>query len=487
MPTEKELIEERLKKLNDIRKLRIDPYPYKYHGIKSAIFIKQKYESLSADGRSVEKIKTAGRIMAFRRMGKISFAHLQDESGRMQIFFREDDIGAKKMEFLKLLDIGDFLGVQGEIFRTKTGELTVNVRDYRLLCKSIRPLPEKWHGLQNVEQRYRQRYLDLIMNPEVKQTFVKRTKILDSIRQTLNKKKFLEVETPVLQAIYGGASAKPFKSFLNALKMDVYMRISNELYLKRLIVGGFEKVYEFAKDFRNEDIDRTHNPEFTQIEIYQAWADYEDMMELVEEIWTNACMKINGTLKIKYGEQEIDLKRPWKRITMTDAIKEYANIDVENLSDTELFDLRITYNLEIDGDITRGKLIQSLFEELVEEKLIQPTFLTVHPQESTPLCKQARGKKGFVERFEPFIAGMEIANAYSELNDPVLQRKLLEEQANQLRAGSEEAHPMDEDFVQAIEQGMPPTGGVGIGIDRMTMILTNNQSIRDVIFFPFMK
>ncbi|MBI4140301.1 lysine--tRNA ligase, partial [Candidatus Woesearchaeota archaeon] len=344
-------------------------------------------------------------------------------------------------------------------------------------------------GLKDIEARYRKRYVDLIMNPEVREVFKKRTQILDSIRELLNTRGFLEVDTPVLQPIYGGANAKPFKTHLNALDMDVFLKIAPELYLKRLIVGGFEKVYEFSRNFRNEDIDRSHNPEFTGLEIYQAYADFNDMKELVEDVYINAAKKVLGTTRFEYQGKEIDLKKPWQSYTMIDAIRKFADIDVNKMSDKELFDFRITYNLEIEGDITKGKIIQALFEELVEDKLVQPTFITHHPKESTALCKECREPehKDFVERFEPYIAGMEIANAFSELNNPITQRKLLEEQAKQLRAGAEEAHPMDEDFVQSIEYAMPPTGGVGIGIDRMIMILTNQPSIKDVILFPFMK
>jgi len=491
MPNEEALIKERLRKLEEIRKLGVNPYPYKYEPKHKAKQLAEKYEKLKPEEKTADKTKVAGRIVGLRRMGKICFMHISDETGKVQLYFKFDDLGEKKYEFLKLLDVGDFIGAEGAIFKTKTGELTISVSNFDILAKSIRPLPEKWHGLTDVEARYRQRYLDLIMNPEVRETFKKRTMIIDSIRELLNPKGFLEVDTPSLQTIYGGAAAKPFKTHLNALDMDVYLRISNELYLKRLIVGGFERVYEFARDFRNEDIDRTHNPEFTQIEIYQAYADFKDMMELVEDIYVNAAKKLYGTTKIEYQGHKIDLKKPWERLTMVGAIKKYGDIDVTKLSDRELFDLRTTFNLEIEGDITRGKVIQALFEHLVEGKLIQPIFITHHPAETTPLCKHCREQsnetKGCVERFEPFIAGMEIANAYSELNDPVLQRKLLEDQAKQLRAGATEAHPMDEDFLRAIETGMPPTGGIGIGVDRMVMLLTNSASIRDVIFFPFMK
>lgn len=491
MPTEKELIDERLRKLDEIRKLGVNPYPYRYEPTATSAQIREKYASLQPEAMTNDRMRVAGRIVALRRIGKVTFMQIDDGYGRLQVYFKFDTFADSKSkenyEFLKLLDLGDFIGAEGIIFKTKTGEITIAVSDYQLLCKSIRPLPEKWHGLKDVEQRYRKRYVDLIMNPSVREVFAKRAKIIESIRQFLGKNNFLDVDTPILQPIYGGAAAKPFKSHLNALDMTVYMRISNELYLKRLLVGGFPRVYEIARDFRNEDIDRTHNPEFTQVELYQAYADYTDIMEITEDIYINAAKSIGLGIVFEYQGNKIDLKKPWKRYTMVEAIAKFGNIDVEKLNDKELFALKSKYNLEIDGELTRGKMIQVLFEELVEDKLIQPTFITHHPAESTPLCKLARDNPAFVERFEPFMCGMEIGNAYSELNDPVLQKKLLEQQAKELRSGAEEAHPYDDDFVEAMDYGMPPTGGLGLGIDRMVMLLTNQPSIRDVLFFPFMK
>lgn len=487
MPTEEDLIAERKRKLQDIRKLGINPYPYSYEIKNHARNINLEFAGLKPEEWTKTKVQLAGRIVGLRRMGKITFMHILDSTGKLQLYFQFDKLKQEKYDFLKLLDMGDWIGVEGIVFKTKTGEVTAQATDYELLCKSLRPLPEKWHGLKDIELRYRQRYVDLIINPEVREVFAKRANIINSIRNLMNKKGFLEVQTPNLHTIYGGANARPFKSHLNALDMDVYMRIANELHLKRLIVGGFDRVFEIATDFRNEDIDRTHNPEFNVVEFYQAYADFEDMIELTEDIWMNAAKEVLGTTKIEYQGNEINLKKPWQRYTMAESIRKFADIDVEKLSDRELFDLRLTYNLEIEGDVTRGKILQALFEELVEAKLIQPTFITHHPIESTPLCKPCRKNPMLVERFEPFIAGMEIANAYSELNDPILQRQLLEEQAQKLRAGAQEAHPMDEDFVRALEYGMPPTGGCAISIDRMTMILTNQASIRDVLLFPFMK
>ncbi len=487
MPTEKDLINERLRKLDEIRKLGVNPYPYRYDKTHLAADISAKYAQLKKEEHTTDTVKVAGRLIALRRMGKASFAHILDGTGKIQLYMQIDHLGKEKYDFLKLLDIGDWVGAEGHIFTTRTGEITVEVHGIDILSKAIKPLPEKWHGLKDKEIRYRKRYLDLVMNPEVKKVFADRTKIVDAIRETLNKKSFLEVDTPILQPIYGGAAARPFKSHLNELDMPVYLRISNELYLKRLIVGGFERVYEFSKDFRNEGIDKTHNPEFTQIEIYQAYGDFTDMKELVQDLYIAAAKAVHGSTKFEYQGHLIDVKKPWQEYTMIEALKKFADIDVAKLTDKQLFDLAAQHNIALEKK-TRGWAIAGLFE-LVEEKLIQPTLITHHPVETTPLCKHCRHhpELHFIERFEPYIAGMEIANAYSELNDPLLQRKYLEEQAKDLSSGSEEAHPMDEDFVEAIEVGMPPTGGIGIGIDRMAMIILNQPSIRDVLFFPFMR
>lgn len=485
MPDETELIKERLRKLTELTEKGINPYPYRFtktHEIKKLLNDFSKLDQLPGI-----EVAVAGRLMNLRRMGRATFGHVQDENGKMQIYLKEDLLGKEKYNLLKKIDIGDLLGLKGKLFRTKTGELTVEVNELEILCKSIRPLPEKFHGLKDPELRYRKRYLDLIMNPEVKEVFKKRTEIINSIRNTLNSKDFLEVETPILQPIYGGANAQPFKSHLNALDMAVYLRIANELYLKRLLIGGFERIYEFAKDFRNEGVDKTHNPEFTQIEAYQAYADYEDIMKLTQDMIINAAKTVLGTTKAKFRNHEINLEKPWAKITIKDALKKFADIDIAKYSDEELFDLRTTYNLDYKGELNRGVMIQLLFEALVEDKLIQPTFVTEHPIETTPLCKQSRQDPRFVERFELFIGGIEFANAYSEQNDPVVQRRLLEEQAKLLRGGEEEAHPMDEDFCDAMDYGMPPAGGVGVGIDRLVMLLTGKDSIREVVFFPFMK
>lgn len=488
MPTEEELIQERTRKLDEIRRIGVNPYPYSYKRTHNSTAIKTQFEKLQPEEEDPTEAKVAGRIVGLRRMGQLTFMHIQDEQDKLQIVLRKDVLGDQKYGFLKLLDMGDWIGANGNILRTKRGELSVNAKDFELLCKSLRSLPEKWHGLQDTELRYRQRYVDLIVNPDVKKTMLIRSKIIQLLREFFHEKGFVEVETPVLQSIYGGANARPFTTHHHDLDMKMYLRISLELYHKRLIVGGLEKVFEIGHVFRNEGIDREHNPEFTLLECYQAYADYNDMMELTEDVYNYVTMKLFGTTKITYQDNEIDFKKPWKRISMIDAIQEYGNVDVKNKSDDELIRLTEQHNVQIDGEKTRGKLIAGLFEELCEDKLIQPTFIIDHPIETTPLCKPLRdGDQNMVERFEPFINTWEIGNAYSELNDPVLQRKLLEDQASALRAGDLEAQPMDEDFVRSIEQGMPPTGGLGLGIDRMIMLLTNSPSIRDVIFFPTMK
>ncbi len=487
MPKEEELIAERIRKLSELREKGINPYPYKFLQTHKASEVLKLYSALEKDQHSQEQVSVAGRIVGLRRMGKASFIQILDRTGKIQIYFKEEELGAERYGLLKLFDTGDWIGVKGIVFKTKTGEVTVRAREFELLCKSLRPLPEKWHRLRDVETRYRQRYLDLISNPEVREVFASRAKIIAAIREVLAKKEFLEVETPVLHSVYGGAAARPFISKLHALEMDVYLRISLELHLKRLIVGGFERVYEIGKCFRNEDIDRFHNPEFTLLEAYQAYADFEDMMELTEDLYLAAAKAIHGKSRIEWQGQEIDLTKPWKKYTMYDAIKRFAGIEVEALKEEELIK-KIPNPSLLPEKPERWQLITELFDQLVQPKLVQPCFITHHPKESTPLCKYCRyHPELFVERFEPFICGMEVGNAYSELNDPILQKELLLKQAEQLKKGQVHAHPYDEDFVRAIEVGMPPTGGLGLGIDRMVMLLTNQPSIRDVIFFPFMK
>ena len=483
------IIGERKRKLEELQKLGVNPYPHKYCPENFSSEIKEKYKKLKENQKTKDHVKIAGRVMTIRDLGKLIFATIQDSHGKMQIILQKDETSKNDFEiFKKYIDVGDFIGAEGTIMKTKTGEVSVLIKKMQIITKSILPLPEKWHGISDKEERYRKRYLDLIMNPEVKKVFEKRTMILDSIREFLKKKEFVEVETPYLQTIYGGAAAKPFKTHLNALNIDLYLAISPELYLKRLIVGGYEKVYTIARNFRNEGIDRWHNPEFTMMEIYQAYADYNDMMDLFEDIYENACKKVNGSTKVEFRGKVIDFKKPWKRMTMAQAIKKYAEIDVEKMSEKEMCNFIEKNNIQCKQKCW-GWGVQAIFEHFCEEKIEQPTFIINHPLETTPLCKLHRNDKlcRTIERFEPFCMGAELGNAYSELNDPIMQRKLLEEQQKMLAKGDEEANPLDEDFINAIEIGMPPTGGLGLGIDRMVMLLTGQESIRDVLLFPFMK
>lgn len=507
----------RYSKLKEIESLSINPFPQKYtpthkaKGLEDESGAKEIGGSDLAASNQTQKVKVAGRIVLFRAMGKNAFAHLQDETGRIQVMFNKDlthvfgldgkDQELTPMKFIeKKLDLGDIIGVEGHLFKTQKGELTIFAKDVTLLCKTLLPLPDKHSGLTDKQIRYRKRWLDLISSKEVFNTFKTRSLILKYLREFLDHLGFMEVETPVLQNTYGGAEARPFFTHLNALHQDMFLRISLEISLKKLIIGGYDKVFEIGKVFRNEGIDKTHNPEFTMIELYAAYHDYKDMMSLTENLFSTIAMKLFGTTKLglRYDKQgnphEIDVKAPWKRMTMKESIKHYGKVDVDTLSDQEIrkFLLEKTH---ADKDKVkkspRGLLIALLFEELVEHHLIEPHHITDHPIETTPLCKLHRDPKeranGIVERFETFILGFEFCNAYSELNDPVLQRHLLEEQALKKQAGDEEAHPMDEEFLEAICQGMPPTGGLGIGIDRMVMLFSAETSIRDVLFFPIMR
>ncbi|HMS33612.1 MAG TPA: lysine--tRNA ligase [Ignavibacteria bacterium] len=519
MSEQNELIKRRLEELEEIKNHGINPYPHRYdvtHNSKEIIESFKDFETDEEKEKNKENlVSVAGRIMAIRKMGKATFCHIKDGEGKIQLYIKKDDVGEEAYSIFKLLDIGDIIGATGYVFRTKTGEVSVHAVSYTLLTKSIQPLPvvkeevtesgEKiiYDAFSDVELRYRQRYIDLIVNDNVKDTFVKRTKIIQSIKRTLEDNKFFEVETPTLQAIYGGANAQPFVTHHNALDIDLYLRISNELYLKRLIVGGFNRVYEFVRDFRNEGIDRTHNPEFTQVEWYQAYGDYFDSMNLFEEVVEKACMDIHGTTRVTYGDIELDFARPWKRIRMTEAIQQKADLDVMNMTKEEIINYMKSNEIEFDPKIShsKGLLIANLFEEVCEEDLIQPAFVYDFPIDTTPLCKPLREyslkqldemktdpeRVIFAERFEPYANKWELGNSYTELNDPVLQRKLLEEQVERGRGGEKETHPLDEDFINAIEVGMPPTTGVGMGVDRLVMLLTNSQSIRDVIFFPLMR
>lgn len=488
----------RRQSLARLRELGIDPYPAAKYDVN--VHTDEIRNNYSPEKNNYQDVCIAGRIMSRRIMGASSFTELQDEKGRIQCYFNRDVIcpGDDKTMYnevyKKLLDIGDIIGVKGYAFLTKTGELSVHVQEFTVLCKSLKPLPivkEKdgkvYDAFTDPEQRYRKRYVDLIVNPKVKEVFIKRTKLVNTMRQYLDSIGCLEVETPILQPIYGGASARPFKTHHNAMDQTLYLRIANELYLKKLIVGGFEGVYEFSKDFRNEGMDRFHNPEFTQIELYVAYKDYFWMMDTVEEMVEKVAIATNGTTKIKVGNNEIDFKRPWQRFTMFEAIEHYTGVDISEMDEAQLAETAKKFGVEVDSTMGKGKLIDEIFGETCEAKIIQPTFITDYPVEMSPLTKKHRSKEGLVERFEAICNGKELCNAYSELNDPIDQRQRFEDQLLLAKRGDEEAMVLDEDFLTAIDHGMPPTAGVGIGIDRLTMIMTNSESIQDVLFFPQMK
>ena len=481
------LMDQRREKLEEIRQLGVDPYAYKYSPTHTTKEILEQFAEVGDQPDETISVRVAGRIMTKRDHGKSGFAHLQDASGRLQIYVRQNAVGEEAYQVYRKLDVGDVIGVDGHVFRTRTGEITVLVNEVVLLAKSLRPPPEKWHGLQNKETRYRQRYADLMMNPEVMQVFINRTRMIQAVREYLNQDGFIEVETPILQPIYGGATARPFTTHHNALDMPLYLRIANELYLKRLIVGGFDRVYEFSKDFRNEGIDHDHSPEFTMIELYQAYADYEDMMCLTENLLAHTAQTVLGTTQITYKGDSISLDPPWRRLTMIESIEEEAGIDIDELTDEELRDAVLDAGVDLEGAASRGKLIAELFEALVEPNLVQPTFIYDYPIEISPFAKKKRGSDRFVERFEFFIARMEMGNAFSELNDPIDQRERFIEGAKKGEDGDEDALMIDEDYLRALEYGMPPTGGLGFGIDRLAMLLTDQTSIRDVILFPQMR
>jgi lysyl-tRNA synthetase class 2 len=474
---------QRLESLNRIKGKGIDPYPHCYHpshAIKDAVASFER-------GEKAENISLAGRIMARRSMGKMIFADIRDSSAKIQLCFRYDLLGEEPFELLDEIDIGDIIGAEGKLFRTKAGEITLEVSRFTMLCKSLRPLPEKWHGLVDTDKRYRQRHLDLISNEEIRNMFMSRSKIITAIRNFLDSRGFVEVETPVLQPEAGGAAATPFTTHYQALDNDFYLRIALELHLKRLIVGGFDKVYEIGRAFRNEGISVKHNPEFTLLECYQAYSDYTDMMNLVEEIASYVAREVLGDTKIAINGNTIDLAPPWQRIYLRDAIKNYGDIDFEDYPDAASLRSKMEEKgMEVDPNKGRGKLVDELISTFVEPNLIQPTFLIDYPVEMSPLAKTKRGNERLVERFEGFINGMEIANAFTELNDPVDQRERFKQQMKE-RAGDEEVEVADEDFLEALEYGMPPTGGLGIGIDRLVMLLTGQSSIREVILFPQLK
>lgn len=486
--TENEINEQmqvRIDKMHKIEEHGWKPFGYRFLYTHRAADIAAQFDELS---EKETEVKMAGRIMAIRGHGKTCFMDMQDKTGRIQVYVRKDVIGEENYALIKLMDIGDTVGITGTAFRTHMGELSIKANSVEMLSKSLRPLPEKWHGLKDVETRYRQRYVDLIVNPEVRDTFVKRSQIIRSVREVLDSHDFLEVETPILNTIAGGAAARPFISYHNALDMQVYMRIAPELYLKRLIVGGMDRVYEMGRVFRNEGIDNRHNPEFTSVEIYQAFADYRDMMDLTEEVVVKTAEKVLGTTTINYEGTTIELASPWKRMSMIEAVKEYSGKDFTNVTDLEeARAIAKELNVAIEPSFGIGKIINACFEEYVEDKLIQPTFITGHPKEISPLAKSNPENPDITDRFEAYIYGREICNGFTELNDPIDQKERFLKQVEERANGDEEANMMDEDFVNALEYGLPPTGGLGIGIDRLVMFLTNSSTIRDVLFFPTMK
>jgi lysyl-tRNA synthetase class 2 len=487
------LIQRRLEELSELKKKGIEPFAYSYDVNSDSDNIKSNFKE---DEKRIVRI--AGRIMAIRRMGKASFAHIQDYAGRIQIYLKKDDLG-ESYDVFKLLDIGDIIGVEGYVFKTKTGEISVHTNSLTLLAKSLRPLPipkettdEAGNKIihdqfSDKELRYRQRYLDLVVNPDVRDVFMKRSRIISSMRKFLDYYEFLEVETPVLQPLYGGASARPFTTYHNTLDTTLYLRIADELYLKRLIIGGFNGVYEISKDFRNEGMDKMHNPEFTMMELYVPYKDYEWMMSFVEKMISSICLEVFGTVKFKFENNVIDFTPPWKRISLVDELNEKINADILTCSFDDLKKLSKRFNIDVDKIENKAKLIDELFSLTIQKEIVQPTFVKDYPIELSPLAKKHRSREGLVERFEGVVCGREICNAFSELNDPIDQKKRFDEQMKMRESGDEEAQQIDEDFLKALEYGMPPTAGLGIGIDRLVMLLTNQPSIRDVILFPQMK
>jgi len=483
-----ELIAQRIKKLEDLRELGIDPFGGSFFADDHAEDLHRKYGDASKESLETDPVacSLAGRIIAMRDFGKAAFAHIQDTTGKIQVYFKKEFLG-ETYTILKKTDIGDIVGLKGNLFRTKTNELTVEVKEFVLLAKSLRPLPEKWHGLKDIETRYRQRYVDLIVNPDVRKTFIARSMIIKAIRDFLESQGFIEVETPMMQPIPGGATARPFRTHHNALDVDLYLRIAPELYLKRLLVGGYERVYELNRNFRNEGISVKHNPEFSMLEFYIAYRDYRFLMSLTEEMLSFVAQKTLGTLKVPFEDTVIDFTPPWPRITMLDALLQQG-VPQEIVTDLEKAkEWAKSQNIDIQDKISLGRLLDEIFKEKVEPLLVQPTFIIDHPVELSPLAKRKPENPALTERFELFIAAREIANAFSELNDPMEQKQRFMEQVDAKLKGDEEAHSMDEDFVRALEYGMPPAAGEGIGIDRLVMLLTNSPSIRDVILFPQLK
>ncbi|HID92782.1 MAG TPA: lysine--tRNA ligase [bacterium (Candidatus Stahlbacteria)] len=474
----------RIEKLKKLKERGIEPYPYSFNITHKTKDIINNFERLN---KSETQVNTAGRVTAIREHGKTTFLNINDVDGKIQVYFRKDVIGDKKYDILKLLDIGDFIGVRGSVFKTHTGEITILVNDYELLAKALHPLPEKWHGLQDKEERYRKRWLDLLMNQEVKVTFLQRTELINKIRQFLNARGFVEVDTPTLQPLYGGAFAKPFKAHYDALDRDFYLRISDELYLKRLIIGGFEKVYEICKDFRNEGMDRFHNPEFTMLELYEAYKDYYYLMDLVEELFDWLLLEIKGKRELEFDGKRVEFKRPWNRLPFFKALEEFVGRDLRHTGREELLSLATELDISLPSNVPKGKIWDTIFDKLVQPNIIEPTFVIDYPKDVSPLTKQKRDDPDLVERFEPIIFGIEIGNAFSELNDPLEQYERFKQQEKFRKEGESEAQVLDEDFISALEIGMPPTAGLGLGIDRIVMMFTNSHSIKDVIMFPQMR
>ncbi len=476
-------IESRKRKLDKLRELGINPYPYKFNRTHTSSQVKDGFKDVGEEPKG--EVSVAGRLITFRELGKISFGHIQDQDGRVQVVFKRDDLG-EKFKLLKLIDTGDWIGVTGPVFKTKRGEISVLAKDWQILAKSVRPLPEKYHGIKDVELKYRKRYLDLIMDRASFETFIQRSKIVKELRNFLDTRGFIEMETPILEKVYGGAAARPFITHLNHLDMDVYLRISLEIPLKKLLVGGYERVYQLGRAFRNESIDSTHNPEFTELEIYWAYTDYNDMMKLTEEMFKHVADKIVGTRKLEFRGHEINLGK-FQRITMAGAFKKYAGEDFTEWTLEQLVEYIEREKIPYDGQLDRAEAIDLLWKRYVEDNLVQPTFAIDYPWETTPLCKYHRKHPELIERAELFISGMEFANIYSELNDPIRQKELLEKQAEERNKGVETAQPYDEDFVEALEIGMPPASGFGMGVDRFVMLMLSKDSIKDVILFPFVK
>lgn len=501
-PSLSEQAQIRREKVETLRELGINPFAYKFDVTNHSADIKANVEKLLAgeDIENAERVSVAGRVMTRRIMGKASFFNLQDSKGIIQVYIRRDDVGVDNYNkvFKKLTDIGDIVGITGYVFKTQTGETTIHAESFEFLTKSVHPLPvakeveedgikKTYDAFTDKETRYRQRYVDMVVNPEVRDVFRKRSKMVQAIRNFMLDQEFLEVETPILQPIYGGATARPFVTHHNTLDMDLYLRVANELYLKRLIVGGYDGVFEFAKDFRNEGMSRFHNPEFTQVELYVAYKDYDWMMKFVEEMIEHVAITLHGSSKVTVGKNEIDFKAPWPRIPMLEAIKNETGVDLNGMSVEEMKDVAHSLNVHVDETMGKAKIIDEIFGDHVEPKLIQPTFITDYPVEMSPLAKKHRSKEGLVERFEVICNGKEIANSFSELNDPMDQRERFEEQVSLRDKGDDEAMALDEDFLRSLEIGMPPTAGLGVGIDRLAMIMTNQDSIRDVLFFPHMR